>query len=43
MPSPASPIARGYGEDIALYSARGEYFKISDLMRRALRRKGGAS
>lgn len=28
-----SPIARGYGEDIALYSANGEFFKISDLVR----------
>jgi hypothetical protein len=29
----ASPIARGYGEDVALYSANGEFFKISDLAR----------
>jgi hypothetical protein len=26
-----SPIARGYGDDIALYSARGESFKVSDV------------
>ncbi len=29
----ASPIAHGYGEDIALYSARGESFKVSSLVR----------
>ncbi len=28
-----SPIARGYGEGVALYSANGEFFKISDLAR----------
>ncbi|HEX5122812.1 MAG TPA: M14 family zinc carboxypeptidase [Rhodanobacteraceae bacterium] len=27
----ASPIARGYGDEIALYSARGESFKVSDV------------
>jgi hypothetical protein len=26
-----SPIARGYGDDFALYSARGESFKIADV------------
>jgi len=26
-----SPIARGYGDDLALYSARGESFKVADV------------
>src|SRR6185503_8806128 len=26
-----SPIARGYGDELALYSARGESFKVADV------------